>query len=70
MSDISAFFPIRRGAKIFVRSGDKEIELNPLEASVLAQRWQEAVSGAYVAKMTEFALDELVSEAQELKMGY
>jgi hypothetical protein len=48
---LSTFFPIRRGSKVFVRCGDKEIELSPLEAAVLAQRWQEAVSGAYVAAM-------------------
>ncbi len=46
---LSTLFPVRRGAKIFVKSGDKVIELSPLEAAVLSQRWQEAVSGAYVA---------------------
>lgn len=50
MTDTSRFFPIRRGSRIFVAVNGKEIELAPLEAAVIAQRWTEALSGAYVYK--------------------
>lgn len=49
MSDpVSMFYPIRRGSRIFVRINGEEIELDAMQAAILAQRWTHEVSAAYV----------------------
>lgn len=45
---VSMLYPIRRGSRLFVKINGNEIELEPLQAAILAQEWTHEVTAAYV----------------------
>lgn len=51
MNDVSEFYPIRRGGRIFVKVGGVETELHPLQAAIIAREWFGAMTGAYAATL-------------------
>lgn len=52
-NDVSEFYPIRRGGRIFVKVGGVETELHPLQAAIIAREWFGAMTGAYAATFDE-----------------
>lgn len=50
---IRGLYPIREGRDIFVERDGVRIKLAPLQASLLAQAWLAAISGAYVANKNQ-----------------
>lgn len=54
MNSQTTFFhslhPIREGCDIYVLINGERVKLSPLQASVIARAWFDAVSGAYIAQ--------------------
>lgn len=49
ISFLHGLYPLREGREIYVISNGERIKLSPLQASLIAQSWLDALGGAYIA---------------------